>query len=105
MRIKRFLIIFLICIIGFTESPKAIITSRTYKQGIYNISEIQSFNATAKLITPNNVTSLVIVDSSGNQKLYKRFDIRNEVINLGTINNGDIILVVGTGEIAIIISQ
>ncbi|PRR83370.1 hypothetical protein [Clostridium vincentii] len=104
MKIKRILMIFLIFIIGFTQSPKAIISSKTYKQGIYNISEIQPFNATAKLITPNNVTSLVILDSNGNQKLYKRFDVRNEVINLGTINNGDIILVVGTGEIAIIIS-
>lgn len=96
--------IFLILIIGFAESPKAIMTSTTYKQGIYNISEVTSFNATAKLITPNNVTSLLIVDSNGNQKLYKRFDVKNEVINLGTINNGDIISIVGTGEIAIIIS-
>jgi len=105
MKMKSFLIICVVFIIGFTESPNAIITSTTYKQGIYNISESQSFNATAKLITPNNVTSLVIVDSNGNQRLYKRFNVRNEVINLGTINNGDIILIVGTGEIAIIISQ
>lgn len=105
MKIKKFLIIFLILIMGFTERPKAIITSTVYKQGIYNISEVIEFNATAKLITPNNVTSLVIVDSNGNQKLYKRFDTRNEVVNLGTIKTGDIISIVGTGEIAIIFSK
>ena len=105
MKIKKFLIILIIFIIAFTESPKAITTSTTYKQGIYNISEIKEFNATAKLITPNNVTSLLIVDSNGNQKFYKRFDARNEVVNLGSIKEGDIISIVGTGEIAIIISK
>jgi len=105
MKIKQFVIIILISLIAFTESPKALITSDTYKQGLYNISEIKEFNATAKLITPNNVTSLIIVDSNGNQKFYKRFDILNEVINLGSIKSGDIIAVVGTGEIAITFSK
>jgi len=105
MKIKQFVIIIFISLIAFTESPKALITSDTYKQGLYNISEIKEFNATAKLITPNNVTSLIIVDSNGNQKFYKRFDILNEVINLGSIKSGDIIAVVGTGEIAITFSK
>ena len=105
MKIKQFVIIIFISLIAFTESPKALITSDTYKQGLYNISEIKEFNATAKLITPNNVTSLIIVDSNGNQKFYKRFDILNEVINLGYIKSGDIIAVVGTGEIAITFSK
>lgn len=105
MKIKQFVIIILISLIAFTESPKALITSDTYKQGLYNISEIKEFNATAKLITPNNVTSLIIVDSNGNQKFYKRFDILNEVINLGSIKSGDIIAVVGSGEIAITFSK
>ena len=105
MKIKQFVIIILISLIAFTESPKALITSDTYKQGLYNISETKEFNATAKLITPNNVTSLIIVDSNGNQKFYKRFDILNEVINLGSIKSGDIIAVVGTGEIAITFSK
>ena len=105
MKIKKFLIVFLISIIAFTESPQAIITSTTYKQGIYNISEVKEFNATAKLITPDNVTSLIIVDSNGNQKFYKRFDTIDEVINLGIIKDGDIISIVGTGEIAITLSK
>jgi len=105
MKIKQFLIIILICLIAFTENPKAIITSDTYKQGMYNISEIKDFTATAKLITENNVTSLIIVDSNGNQKFYKRFDTLNQVVNLGTIKVGDLIAIVGTGEIAITFSK
>ena len=105
MKIKQFIIIILISLIAFTSSAKAIITSDTYKQGIYNISEIKEFNATAKLITQDNVTSLIIVDTNGNQKFYKRFDTLNEVINLGTIRDGDLVAIVGTGEIAITFSK
>ncbi len=105
MKINRFLIIFFISMIAFTESPKAIFISNTYKEGVYNISQIKEFSATAKLITPNNVTSLIIVDSTGNQKFYKRFDTVNEVINLGFIKDGDLISIVGSGEIAISFSN
>jgi hypothetical protein len=103
MKFTRFLIVFIISTIAFTGIPKAIFTADTYKQGIYNISEVKDFNATARLITPNNVTSLIIIDSNGNQKFYKRFDTVDEVINLGIIKNGDLIAVVGNGEIAITI--
>ena len=105
MKIKQFLAIILISLIAFTQSPKAIITSDTYKQGIYNISEIKEFNANAKLITPNNITSLIIIDSNGNQKFYKRFDTINQVVNLGYIKDGDLIAIVGTGEIALTFSK
>jgi len=105
MKIKHFIAVILILLITFTQSPKAIITSDTYKQGIYNISEIKEFNAIAKLITPNNVTSLIIIDSNGNQKFYKRFDNINQVVNLGSIKDGDLIAIVGTGEIALTFSK
>jgi len=105
MRIRKFIIVFLMSIIAFTEIPQAIFTSDSYKQGIYNISEVKDFNATAKLITPNNVTSLIIIDSNSNQKFYKRFDTVNEIINLGIIKNGDMIAIVGKGEIAITLSK
>jgi predicted transcriptional regulator len=105
MKIRKFLIVFLMSIIAFTEIPQAIFTSNSYKQGIYNISEDKEFNATAKLITPNNVTSLIIIDSNGNQKFYKRFDTVDEIINLGFIKNGDLIAIVGKGEIAIIVAK
>ena len=105
MKMKKFIIAILISLIAFTVSASAVVTSDTYKQGIYNISEIKEFNAIAKLITANNVTSLIIVDSNGNQKFYKRFDTTNQVINLGYINDGDLIAIVGTGEIAITFSK
>jgi len=105
MRIRKFIIVFLMSIIAFTEIPQAIFTSDSYKQGIYNISEVKDFNATAKLITPNNVTSLIIIDSNSNQKFYKRFDTVDEIINLGIIKNGDMIAIVGKGEIAITLSK
>lgn len=101
MNIKKFLISFLLSTILFTEVAQAFFTFDSYKQGVYNISGIQSFDATAKLVTPNNVTSLFIIDSNGNQKFYKRFDTLDEIINLGTIKNGDLIVIVGSGEIAI----
>ena len=105
MRIRKFIIVFLMSIIAFTEIPQAIFTSDSYKQGIYNISEAKDFSATAKLITPNNVTSLIIIDSNSNQKFYKRFDTVDEIINLGIIKNGDIIAIVGKGEIAITLAK
>ena len=105
MKMKLFVTVILISLITFTGSANAIITSDTYKQGIYNISEINEFNAVAKLITSNNVTSLIIIDSNGNQKFYKRFDTLNQVVNLGSIKDGDLIAIVGTGEIAITFSK
>lgn len=105
MNLKKFLIVFLISTIAFTKVPQAIFMSDSYKQGVYNISEAKEFNATAKLITPNNITSLIIVDSNGNQIFYKRFDTVAEVINLGFIKNGDLIGILGNGEIAITASR
>ena len=101
MKIKKFLIVFLIATIMFTVSSSALVTSNVYTQGIYSISEINPFNATVKLVNPNIPTSLSIVDSNGNQKFYNRFDAQSEVVNIGPINNADIIAIVGKGELAI----
>jgi hypothetical protein len=101
MKIVKFLIVFLISTIIFTGIPKAITSPVNYKQGIYDISEANGFNATAKLLTPNNVTSLIVVDTSSNEKFYKRFDTIDEVITLGYIKKGDFIVIVGSGEIAV----
>lgn len=100
MKIKKFLILLLISIIAVSEVPKAIPVSTTYKQGIYSMKEVNT-TSTAKLTTPNNVTSLIIIDSKNNEKFYKRFDTIDEVINLGFIKSGDIITIVGSGEIEI----
>lgn len=100
MKFKIFLLAFFISIFAFTGTPKAIFISDTYKQGIYNISETNAFNATAKLITVPPAT-LLIIDSNGDQKFFKKFDNLDEIINLGFIRDGDLIVVVGKGEIAI----
>lgn len=86
--------------IAFTKVPQAISTSNTYNQGINNISEAVEFNATAKLTTIPP-TTLIIIDTNGNQKFFKRFDYLNEIINLGSIRNGELIIVAGNGEIAV----
>lgn len=100
MRVKKFLVFLLIAMITFTEIPKAIPLANTYKQGIYTIHDKNEFTGTAKLITPDNVTILIIIDSNSIPKFYKRFDTVNQEINLGTIKYGDIIVIVGSGEIA-----
>lgn len=105
MKIRKFLIVFLMSIVLFTEIPKAIFISNTYKQGVYDITDIKEVKATAMLITPNTGTSLIIVDPSGNQVFYKKFDTANEVINLGTIKDNDLVAIIGNGEIAITITQ
>jgi len=105
MKIAKFLIVFLISIIAFTEIPQSITTPINYKQGIYNISEYKDFNATAKLLTPDNVTSLIIVDAHSNEKFYKRFDTIDEIITLGYIKEGDYIVIAGSGEISISLSK
>lgn len=105
MKITKFLIVFLICTISLTEIPKAITTPVNYKQGIYNISEVKGYNATAKLMTPNNVTSLIIIDAYSNESFYKRFDTVDEVITLGFIKEGDLIVIAGSGEISISFSK
>jgi hypothetical protein len=101
MKITKFLIVFFIFTIIFTEVPMAIPISVSYKQGIYNVSEYHGINATAKLMTPNNTTSLIIVDANSNERFYRRFDTVDEVITLGFIKDGDQIVIAGTGEISV----
>ncbi|MDK2829272.1 hypothetical protein [Clostridium beijerinckii] len=98
--IKIFIIIF-ISMIVFTENAKAVLPlANTYKQGIYNITESNQSNYVAKLVTPNNITTLIILDSDGDQKFFKKFNTVNEPINLGPMTKGDTVIVIGTGEIA-----
>ena len=101
MKIKKFLMFFLISMLAFTKTPNAIVKSDTYKQGIYSVSEVNPFRATAKLLKPSTVTSLIIVDLNGNQKFYNRFDNESETVDLGPINNADVIVIIGKGEIAV----
>lgn len=101
MRIKKFLIVFFIFISVFAGVAKAQV-SNTYKQGVYDITEFGEYTATATLITPNNRTSLTILDDEGDIKFFKEFNTVNETVNLGIIKKGNTISIVGTGEIAIV---
>ena len=101
MKIIKFFIVFFIFTIIFTEIAMAIPISVSYKQGIYNVSEYHGINAAAKLMTPNNITSLIVVDANSNERFYKRFDTVDEVITLGFIKDGDQIVIAGTGEISV----
>ena len=91
MKITKFLLVLLISTIIFTKIPMAIPIDVSYKQGIFNVSKYHGINATAKLITPNSVTSLIIVDSNSNAIFYKRFYTMDEIITLGFIKYGDLI--------------
>jgi len=100
MKLRIFIIVFLISTFALTEIPKALFVSDTYKQGVYSISEPTAFLATAKLAGAPPST-LLIIDSNGNQKYFKKFDSLNEVINLGYIKDGDLLIVAGKGEISV----
>ncbi|OOM77373.1 hypothetical protein CLPUN_22720 [Clostridium puniceum] len=102
MKLKAFIIIFLMSTLTFTEIPKAQPISNVYKQGIYTVSQKGSFTATASLITPNNITTLIVIDPNSILKLYKRFDTINQSVNLDTIEYGDIAIIVGSGELSLL---
>ncbi|MCE5220870.1 MAG: hypothetical protein LLF98_06260 [Clostridium sp.] len=105
MNFKKFLIVFLIFTIALTETPKAIFESNTYKEGVYDITNTPQVKATAMLTTPNTTMSLIIIDPSGNEVFYKKFNTVNDPVNLGTILDDDRIAVIGSGEIAITIEK
>jgi len=100
MKSRILIIVFLLSTFALTEIPKAIFVSDTYKQGVYNISEQKEFLAEAKLVGPPPAT-FIIIDLNGNEKFFKRFDDPSEIINLGYIRDGDLIIVAGKGEIAV----
>ena len=104
MNIKKFLVFSLITVFIFVETPQAqaqpFPIATTYTQGIYNVTQYAGDYITAKLITPDKHLTAIIIDSNGNQKAFLRSINLNEVVKLGPIQKGDIIVMVGTGEIS-----
>jgi hypothetical protein len=100
MKFKIPLIILTLSVFFLACPAKAVFISNTYKQGIYTIDAVKEYNATAKLMSSNTMY-LSIFDSNGNERVQKKFDNKDEVINLGIIHVGDTIVIVGTGEVAI----
>jgi len=105
VKLKVFLIVLLISSIAFTETPKAIFESNTYKEGVYDITNTPQVKATAMLTAPNAIVSVIIIDPNGNEVFYKKFNTVNDPVNLGTILDDDRIAVIGNGEIAITIEK
>jgi hypothetical protein len=105
MKIKKFLIVFLISIFTFatiTQAQPIPAISNTYKQGIYDLSNFSGYSgAIAKLITPDTVVTLIVVDNNGNLKTFIQLDDVNEIVKLGAIQKEYIGVIIGTGEIAI----
>ena len=104
MKIKKFLIFFLIFIFIFVEIPQAQVPplpiATTYTEGIYNITQYTGNYITGKLITPGKPLTVIVIDSNGNQKTFLRFNTQNEIVKLGPVQEGDILVLVGTGEIS-----
>lgn len=102
MNIKKFLVFSLIAVFIFVETAQAqpFPIATTYTQGIYNVTQYAGDYITAKLITPDKHLTAIIIDSNGNQKAFLRFINLNEVVKLGPIQKGDIVVMVGTGEIS-----
>ena len=102
MKIKKFLIFFLIFTFTFVEIPQAqpLPIATTYTQGIYNMTQYTGNYITGKLTTPDKPLTVIVIDSNGNQKTLLRFNTSNEIVKLGPVQEGDILALVGTGEIS-----
>ena len=99
---KKFLFILLLCLAIFKTTAFAIpLKSDLYKEGVYKVDSTPSDSATAKLMTPNSITHLLIFDEKNNLELIRRFDFKNETANLNKINDGYLISIIGNGEIYI----
>ncbi|MEQ8156645.1 MAG: hypothetical protein ABRQ25_17525 [Clostridiaceae bacterium] len=103
MKIKNFLIVFLISILTITKIPQAEIISlqNTYKQGIYDISNFAGRTGVVKLITPDKPVVFIEVDRSGMLKSYSFIDDDKEQITAGPVAEGDKMIIVGGGEVVI----
>jgi len=114
MKIKKFLIVFLIYIFAFAiitqiqPSPMAEVSeqqifpiSTTYKQGIYPLSLFNGYRTTAKLTTPNTTATLIVVDSNGRLIQFIHLDQTDEIVKLGILHEGDTGIILGNGEVAI----
>lgn len=76
-------------------------TSASYKEGVYTINNVQNYTVSAKLITPDKITSLSIVDANGNQKIFRRFNKAYVPTSKIVLEENDSIIIIGSGEISL----
>ncbi|MBN1042140.1 hypothetical protein FDA09_09555 [Clostridium botulinum] len=99
---KKFLFALITCLTIFKTNAYAIdLKSDLYKEGVFRVDSTSGNTATAKLMTPDSTTYLLIFDEKNNLKLIRRLDFKNETANLEKISNGSIISIIGNGEIYI----
>ncbi|EKQ57565.1 MAG: hypothetical protein A370_00695 [Clostridium sp. Maddingley MBC34-26] len=68
---------------------------------MYSLSLFDGYRVNAKLVNPNTTATLITVDSSGKLMQFIHLDETDEILKLGTLHEGDIGVVLGTGEVAI----
>ena len=104
MKIKKFLVVFLVSIFMFGERPQAQPPiSTTLKQGIYNVSnEHKGHYRNIKLLTPDKPVTITLLDSNGAQILFVRLTNEKEELKVGPIEIGETLIITGDGEISII---
>ena len=104
MKIKKFLIVFLISIFTLGKLPQAqqVPLSTTLKQGIYKISpEHEGYYRNVKLITPDKPITMTVLDSNGAQIFFIRLSDATNTLKFGPIQKGETVIIAGDGEIAI----
>ncbi|GAA0076641.1 hypothetical protein UT300005_10190 [Clostridium sp. CTA-5] len=108
MRLKKIAILTMLFMFIFFNNVKAIDigpTSASYKEGVYKITNANKFTLIAKLITPDTNTSFAIVDSKGNQKIFRRFNKPYVPTSEIILEENDFIVIIGSGEISLVFSK
>lgn len=102
MKITKFLVFFLISIFTFVKIAQAqpVPIATTYTQGIYNVTQYTGQYITAKLVTPGKPLTGIVINSKGGLEIFLKFNDPSETVKLGPIQEGDVIVLVGTGEIS-----
>ena len=80
-------------------------TSASYTAGVYTISDCNNYIVTAKLITPDAISSFAIVDVHGNQKIFRKFTKAYVPTSEIILEENDSIIIIGNGEVSLIFSN
>ncbi|WP_315078906.1 hypothetical protein [uncultured Clostridium sp.] len=108
MKFLKFFILTMLFVFTFLYNVNATAigpTSASYKEGVYTINHVNDYTLTAKLITPDNITSLSIVDAKGNQKIFRKFSKAYIPTSEIMLEENDSIIIVGRGEISLNFSR
>lgn len=101
MKITKFLVFFLISIFTFVKIPQAqpFPIATTYTQG-YNVTQYTGQYIKAKLVTPGKPLIGIVINSKGSVEIFLKFNDPSKTVKLGPTQEGDVIILVSTGEIS-----